>query len=499
MDEIQNNKNSRKRIRRKTSVFSYELEPKNINFNLDNKIIKFVAETAQEFGVDIYLVGGYVRDFILNKEVKDIDFTIVGDSIAFANYLAKKLNKEPILYERFRTAMIVTDDYNLEFVGTRKEVYNKESRNPIVTVGSLYDDIARRDFTINSLAISLNSKNYGELIDFFNGYNDIKNKIVKTPLEPDITFSDDPLRMIRAIRFAAKLGFKIEEKTLESITKMSERIKIISQERISDEFLKILASDNPETGIELLYKTNLLKYIFPELNDLAGVELVEKSNKIFAHKDVLRHSIKVLENIKSYTDNVWLRFVALTHDIAKPATKKFIDNVGWTFYGHEDLGAKWMRKIFKRMKFPFENLKYVETLISLHQRPMQLVDEEVTDSAIRRLAFQAGEYLQDLFTLVKADITTKNPNLSEQYKNNYEKVFNKVIEVQEKDKLREFQSPVRGEEIMEICNLQPSKKVGLIKKKIEDAILDGLIDNNYDAAKLYFLENKDKWLEELSN
>ncbi len=493
MENIQTTK--RKRIQRKTEVFAFNLNhPKVIK--IEPTIVHTIAEYAKEFGVKVYAVGGFVRDAILGRAVKDIDFTVVGNSLDFAEFVGKKLKKTPVIYERFRTALIVADDYKLEFVGTRKEIYGPDSRKPVVSEGTLDDDLKRRDFTINAIAVSLNRENFGELIDLFDGEKDIEKKILKTPLEPGVTFSDDPLRMMRAARFAAQLGFEIEQQSLLKMKEMADRIQIISQERISDEFLKILASDNPSIGLNVLYISGLMKWIFPELDNLAGVDLVEKNEKVFAHKDVFRHSLKVLDNIVPKTDNVWLRFAALTHDIAKPKTKRFIEGVGWSFHGHEDLGAKWMGKIFRRMKFPLDHLEYVEKLVRLHQRPMQLVDEEVTDSAIRRLAFQSGDCLEDLFTLVRADITTKNPNLTVKYRNNYEKVFQKVIDVQEIDKLREFQSPVRGEEIMELCNLKPSKKVGILKEKIEEAILDGIIPNEYEAAKAYFIKNKDLWMNE---
>lgn len=493
--KLENLQPKRKRIVRKTEVFSFTLERPKI-IDIDIPIITAIGEYAKDFGVKVYAVGGFVRDKLLGRNVKDIDFTVVGNAIEFVEFVGRNIKKNPIVYERFKTALLVADEYNLEFVGTRKESYEKHSRKPVVSDGSLEDDIKRRDFTINSLAISLNKENYGELIDLFGGYNDLQSKILRTPLEPGVTFSDDPLRMMRAARFASQLNFEIEENCLKQLYEMSDRIQIISQERITDEFFKILESDNPGKGLHILQQSGILKWIFPELDNLAGVDLVEKEDKVFAHKDVFLHSVKVLENISPKTKNKWLRFVALTHDIAKPKTKRFVNGIGWTFHGHEDLGAKWMNKIFRRMKFPLDNLEYVEKLIRLHQRPMQLVDEEVTDSAIRRLAFQAGDALEDLFTLVRADITTKKPNLTEQYKNNYEKVFQKVIDVQERDKLREFQSPVRGEEIMELCNIEPSKLVGIIKEQIEEAILDGIIPNEYEPAKDYFLNNKDKWIKE---
>ncbi|MEJ5244370.1 MAG: CCA tRNA nucleotidyltransferase [Bacteroidota bacterium] len=459
-------------------------------------IVKRISEYAEEFGVEVYTVGGYVRDVLLNRKRKDIDFTVVGDSIAFSKFVGEKLKREPIVFERFRTAMIPYRGYQLEFVGTRKEEYLPNSRKPIVSIGTLEDDLKRRDFTINALAANLSKERFGEVIDLFNGLYDLKNKILRTPLDPFTTYSDDPLRMMRAARFAAQLEFQLHQSSVEAIIQMADRIKIISQERITDEFLKILSANKPSIGLLILKNTGLLKYIFPELDNLSGVEIIEEGGKQYKHKDVFLHSLKVLDNVSLVSDKLWLRFAALTHDIGKYKTKRITPN-GWTFHGHEELGAKIMPNIFRRMRFPLDNLEYVQRLIRLHQRPMQLVDEIVTDSAIRRLAFQAGDALEDLFILCKADITTKNPYLEAQYLNNYDIVAQKVLEVQEKDKLREFQSPVRGEEIMKICNLPPSKPVGIIKGKIEDAILDGIIPNEYEAALNYFLENKDKWLSEI--
>ncbi len=462
--------------------------------NVNNQIIKEIAKLANNNGFEIYIVGGYVRDKLLNKSRQDYDLSVIGDAIALAKIIATHYHNKAVIFPKFKTAMIPIGDLKIELVGTRKEEYKPNSRKPIVFDAPLEEDLKRRDFTINAMAINLNSNSFGELIDLFDGLDDLKNRIIRTPLEPEITFSDDPLRMLRAIRFSAQLNFIIENNCLEAITKMAERINIISQERISDEFLKILQSDNPAKGIELLHKTGLLKIIFPELSNLEGVEIVYEGNIGRGHKDVFNHTLKVLENISKITDNFWLRFAALVHDIAKPKTKKFIEGIGWTFYGHEELGARWMEKIFRRMKFPLDKLDYAQRLIRLHQRPMALVEDKVTDSAIRRLAFYAGDALEDLFVLCRADITTKNPNLSRKYFDNYEKVARKVIEIQEKDKLREFQSPVRGDEIMKICNLEPSKAVGFIKSTIEEAILDGIIPNEYESAKKYMLENLDKWM-----
>ncbi len=460
-------------------------------------ILKKLANIAATENYEIYVVGGYVRDYLLNRPRHDIDITVVGDSIKFAKIVADYFDVKPVIYERFKTALVPVGKFHLEFVGTRKEEYLPDSRKPIVTEGTLEDDLKRRDFTINSMAVSLCKNNYGRLIDLFGGKSDIENHILKTPLEPGVTFSDDPLRMMRAARFASQLNYQLDAEAIEKMTEMADRISIISQERITDEFLKIMESDYPSIGLNILFQTGILEHIFPELTKLTGVEIINANDRSFAHKDVFRHSLKVLDNIVSMTDNKWLRFAALVHDIAKPKTKRFNKTTGWTFHGHEELGAKMMVKIFKKMKFPLDNLEYVEKLVRLHQRPMSLVDNEITDSAIRRLAFNAGDALEDLFSLCRADITTKNPNLSEQYKQNYELVFAKVIEVQEKDKLREFQSPVRGEEIMVIFNIEPSKNVGIIKTRIEEAILDGIIKNDYEEAKEFVVNNQVEWSKEL--
>jgi putative nucleotidyltransferase with HDIG domain len=487
----------RKRIRKVVPVFTQIAEaPERVIIN--EPLLMQLGDIADRYGFELYVVGGYVRDYFMNKVRKDIDCTVVGDSIKFARIIADHFLSKVVIYERFRTAMVPIGNFNVEFVGTRKEVYLPNSRNPMVTEGTLTDDLRRRDFTINAMAVSLNKLNFGELVDLFGGKEDIEAKILRTPLDPGVTFSEDPLRMLRAARFSSQFDFDIAPQTYQQIEKMAERIKIISQERVSDEFMKILETPKPSIGLMLLFETGLLRTIFPELHQLSGIEIKQEGDKSFGHKDVFTHSLKVVDNIAHATNNKWLRFAALVHDIAKPRTKKFVEGTGWTFHGHEEIGARLMNKIFRRMKFPLEHLAMVETLVRLHQRPMSLVDEGISDSAIRRLAFHAGEYLDDLFTLVRADITTKNPNLSEKYKQNYEKVFTKVLIVQEKDKLREFQSPVRGEEIMELCGIEPSKTVGLIKSRIEEAILDGLIPNKYEEAKEYFLENKKSWLKEFA-
>ncbi len=455
------------------------------------KIIQVIADAAHNLSVDIYIVGGFVRDLILKRLRSDIDFLVIGSGTEFANIVAKELGIQNVaVFNNFGTAHFNYNGLDVEFVGARKESYDRKTRKPIVEDGTFEDDITRRDFTINTLAISLNNKNFGQLIDTYNGYEDIKNKIIKTPLDPLKTFDDDPLRIMRAFRFASQLNFNVDESILKAAREMRDRLTIVSQERITDEFLKILQSPKPSIGLKLLYDSSVLEIVFPEISIMAGVD----QRKDYHHKDVFLHTLQVVDNICKQTDNVWLRFTALVHDIAKPQTKKFVDGIGWTFHGHEELGARMMKKIFLRMKLPLTKLDYVEKLIRLHLRPIALANEEVTDSAIRRFIVQAGEDLEDLIILCRADITSKNPVKVEKYLGNYERVMQKVRDVKERDKLREFQSPVRGEEIMRICNLKPSRKVGEIKTAIEDAILDGKIGNNYEEAYQYLLEIKDKLL-----
>lgn len=464
--------------------------------DLDIDIFRRVGKIADELGVKVFAVGGFVRDYYLGIPDHDYDFTVIGDSLEFAKAVAFRFKSKAVLFERFRTAMVPIGDLNLEFVGTRKEKYKEHSRKPIVTQGSFMDDLKRRDFTVNAMAMCINEGHYGEIIDQFGGLRDLADGRLITPLDPRTTYIDDPLRMMRAARFAAQLGFEIEQKSFDAIAETKDRIKIISQERISDEFLKMMRAPKPSVGLKILYQTGLLEIIFPDLHRLGGVDEVEDNGKIYSHKDVFFHTLQVVDNLSEVTDNVWLRFAALMHDIAKSVTKKFIPGVGFSFHGHEELGARRMKKIFRDMKFPMEHLEYVEKLVRLHQRPMVLVDEGVTDSAVRRLAFQAGAALEDLFKLCKADITTKNAANQARYLKNYDVVAQKVLDVQEKDKLREFQSPVRGEEIMELCEIKPSRAVGYIKTQIEEAILDGLLPNEYEEAKIFFLNNKDKWLNE---
>jgi poly(A) polymerase len=455
--------------------------------------LKVISNLSEECGEDVYLIGGFVRDIILNRTRNEMDFLVVGDGPEFARKLAKILNiKEVTIYKNFGTAHFMYKDMALEFVGARKESYSRNSRNPRVEKGTLDDDLNRRDFTINCLALSLNKNRFGEVLDKFNGLEDINNKLIRTTLDPGKTFDDDPLRIMRAFRFASQLEFIIDPDVLKYASEMAERLNIISQERITDEFMKILASPKPSVGLKLLFDSEVLKVIFPEIYNLSGVE----QRKDYHHKDVFQHTCIVIDNIASVSDNIWLRFAALVHDIAKPQTKRFIEGTGWSFHGHEDLGAKMMKSIFERLKLPLTKLEYIEKLIRLHLRPIALVDEEVTDSAIRRLIVNAGEDLDDLITLCRADITSKNPSKVSKYLENYEIVMNKVRDIREKDQLRAFQSPVRGEEIMKVCGIKPSKLVGDIKTAIEDAILDGVIGNNYEDAFGYFIKIKDDFIKE---
>lgn len=458
-----------------------------------NKVvfIKDISSFANKKDYETYAVGGFVRDLILGRNRNEIDFVIVGDGPKFAEELAKELGVDNVnTYKNFGTAHFRLNDFDLEFVGARKESYNRDSRKPIVESATLDEDLSRRDFTINTLAVSLAKKNFGDIIDIFNGLEDLEKKIIKTPLDPMITFNDDPLRIMRAFRFASQLQFSVDEKIIETAKNLKERLKIVSQERITTEFFKILESPKPSVGLMLLYQSEILEVVFPEIAIMSGVDQIKDHH----HKDVMLHTFEVVDNISEATEDVWLRFAALVHDIAKPQTKKFDENVGWTFHGHEELGARMMKSIFKRMKLPMNKLSYIEKLIRLHLRPIALVDDTVTDSAIRRLIVQAGEDLEDLITLCRADITSKNPKKVSRYLNNYERVMEKVREVEEKDKLRAFQSPVRGDEIMEICNIPPSKKVGEIKSAIEEAILEGIIKNDYNEALDYLYKIKDNFL-----
>ncbi|MBE0571948.1 MAG: HD domain-containing protein [Ignavibacteriaceae bacterium] len=456
------------------------------------RFLQTASELAEEVGVEVYVVGGFIRDLILKKEVEDIDFLIVGDVMKFAQTFAASLGiNDIVVFKTFGTAHFNHQGLNLEFVAARKESYKKSSRKPLVSEGTFFDDISRRDFTINTLAVSLSKENFGEVIDHFNGAEDIENKLIRTPLDPKITFDDDPLRILRAFRFASQLNFNVDESIMNAAEEFRDRLEIVSQERKTDEFLKILKSPKPSIGLKLLQTTKVMEVVFPEISQMIGVEQREE----YHHKDVFYHTLEVVDNISRKTDNVWLKFAALVHDIAKPRTKKFVEGTGWTFHGHEELGARMMKSIFRRMKLPLSQLDYMEKLIRLHLRPIALVSDHVTDSAIRRLIVTADEDLEDLIILCRADITSKNPEKVDRYLNNYEIVIKKVLEVKEKDKLRAFQSPVSGEVIMQVCNLKPSKKVGEIKTAIEEAILDGLIGNNYDEAYQYLQKIKDQFIE----
>ncbi|NNC69989.1 MAG: HD domain-containing protein [Flavobacteriaceae bacterium] len=452
---------------------------------LDNKIFKLISKSAKDLGVEAYIIGGYVRDFLLKRQgVKDIDVVAVGSGIALAQKVASSLSSKPKVqvFKTYGTAMLRYQDIELEFVGARKESYSKESRNPDVQIGTLKDDQNRRDFTINALALSLREETFGELLDPFNGVQDLENKIIRTPLDPDITYSDDPLRMLRAIRFASQLHFKIEEKSLKAISQNAERIDIVSKERIVDELNKILLSEKPSIGFRLLEETKLLERILPELIALKGVEEVEGQK----HKDNFYHTLQVVDNISKKTDNLWLRWAALLHDIGKAPTKKFNKKLGWTFHGHEFKGSKMVYKLFKRLRMPLnEKMKYVQKIVSLSSRPVILAEEEVTDSAVRRLIFDAGDTIDDLITHCEADITTKNPIKEKQYLDNFARVRQKINEVEERDRIRNFQPPVSGELIMKTFNLKPGREVGKIKEAIKNAILEGEIPNEKDAALEY--------------
>ena len=448
----------------------------------ENEIFRKVGAAGSSLGIKSYVVGGFVRDLILNRPSKDIDFTCVGSGISLAQEVAKSYG-HPVplsVFKNFGTAMLKLSDWELEFVGARKESYRHESRKPIVEDGTLEEDLERRDFTINAMAISLNEENYGELIDPFDGIGDIKRKTIKTPLEPGITFSDDPLRMMRAVRFAAQLTFDIDPDTFFAMGENAPRLQIISAERIIVELNKIVATPKPSYGFKLLFASKLLHEFFPEMVELQGVDSVDDKS----HKDNFYHTLQVLDNVCPTTDNLWLRWAAIMHDIAKPLTKRFNPKVGWTFHGHEDKGARMTPTIFRRLKLPMdERMKYVQKLVRLHLRPIALVKDEVTDSALRRLLFDAGDDIDDLMKLCRADITSKNNKKAQRYLENFDKVEEKLKEVEGKDQIRNFQPPVSGEEIMEIFGLSPSKIIGEIKEEIKEAILEGKIQNNPEAAR----------------
>ena len=460
----------------------------NLKKHLNNTIFKIVSQAADELGYETYVIGGYVRDVLLNSnEPKDIDFVCVGSGIELAQKVKSILDTESKVqvFKNFGTAMLKHNDLELEFVGARKESYRIDSRKPIVEDGTLEDDQNRRDFSINALAIQLNASHFGKLIDPFNGLKDLENKIIRTPLEPNKTYSDDPLRMMRAIRFSCQLNFTIEEKSLKAITENANRLNIVSQERITDELNKIILSKIPSKGFKLLFNTQLLHQFFPKMVELQGIEVIDNKG----HKDNFYHTLKVLDNISQESDSLWLRWAAILHDIAKPDTKRFEEKHGWTFHGHEFLGSKMVPKIFKSLKLPLnEKMKYVQKLVRLHLRPIVLAQEIVTDSAVRRLLFDAGEDIDDLMTLCDADITSKNPEKVKRYLENFKVVRQKIKDVEERDHIRNMQPPISGEEIIELFDLKPSREIGLLKSAIKEAILDGEISNNKDEAHDFLIE-----------
>ncbi len=449
-------------------------------------IFRKIAHAAGMLHTDCYVIGGFVRDKLIGRKTGDADIVCVGDGITLAYEVAKQFAPSPkvAFFKNYGTAHIRIDGIDIEFVGARKESYRYHSRNPEVVPGTLADDQNRRDFTINALAVSLNKDDYGRLIDPFGGIADIKNKVIKTPLDPTQTFSDDPLRMMRAIRFAAQLQFIIDGNTWQGIRENVERIQIISQERITDELNKILMSEKPSVGLDLLYKSGLIHRVFPQMVDLAGAEYKDG----LGHKDNFYHTLQVVDNISAHTDDLWLRWAAVLHDIGKPATKKFEEGHGWTFHGHEVVGGRMVPKIFTRLRLPQDNkMRFVKKMVELHLRPISLTKENITDSAIRRLLFDAGDDIEALMTLCKADITSKNRQKVKRYLDNFEMVQQRLHEVEEKDRIRNWQPPITGEMIMDIFGIAPCKKVGDIKNAIKDAILDGEIENNYDAAYDYML------------
>ena len=460
----------------------------NIKESINNEIFKIISECCEESTLECYVIGGYVRDFLIGKKsAKDIDILVVGNGIKIAENVAKKLKlkSKVTVFKNFGTAMFKYKNFEIEFVGTRKESYNKNSRNPQVSPGSLKDDLNRRDYTINTIGISLNKNSWGKVIDEFNGIDDLKNKVIRTPLEPKKTFSDDPLRMLRGARFASQLNFKIDKRSFDGLISEKDRIKIVSPERISEEINKIINTEKPSIGFKILESAGLLKIILPELTDLKGIEEIEGQK----HKDNFFHTLEVLENICNNTSNLWLRWAALLHDIGKAPTKKFVKKIGWTFHGHELKGSKMAYRIFKRLNLPLNNkLKYVQKIIYLSSRPIILSKNNITDSAIRRLIFDANEDLDDLLTLCEADITTKNPSRFKKYLNNFQIVREKIKIVEERDSIRNFQPPISGEEIMKYFKLKPSKEIGIIKEFIKNSILDGKITNDKESAKLLMIE-----------
>lgn len=457
---------------------------------LAHPVLPQIGALADRLGIGVFVVGGYVRDTLLGLLDSDVDILVMGDGVAFAQAFAREWGEgaRVVPFERFGTAMLPLPSGKVEFVGARKESYAVGSRRPAVSAGTLEEDLQRRDFTVNTMAVSLNKGSYGVLHDPLGGRRDLAEKLLRTPMDPAATFEDDPLRIVRAIRFASQLGFTVAEEALDAARILRNRLSIVSRERISDEFFRILGSTTPSVGIRLMFDTGVLEVVFPEIAQMAGVD----QRKDHHHKDVFLHTCVVVDNVAATSGNVWLRFAALVHDIAKPRTKEFKEGIGWTFHGHEEVGARMMKKIFHTLKLPMEQCAYVEKLVRLHLRPMALVDSIVTDSAVRRLVFEAGNDIEDLMILCRADITSKNPALVSRYLRNYELVMRKIAEVEERDRLRNWQPPVRGDEIMTVCGLAPGRAVGNLKKAIEEAILDGKIPNEHDAALAYLLSIKDE-------
>jgi poly(A) polymerase len=460
----------------------FQTIPKDILEKLKrNNYFKLITEIASEKNIEAYLVGGYVRDLFLNRNSKDVDVVIVGDGTAFAEAFAKKADRKSKLsiFKTYGTANVRFTHYEFEFVGARKESYQRTSRNPEVEIGSLIDDLSRRDFTINALALSMNEERFGQMVDLFNGTIDLQDKVIRTPLEPHQTFSDDPLRMMRAIRFASQLGFSLYPETFEGIKKNNKRIEIITQERITDELNKIMLSPKPSVGLELLHQSGLLNIIFPELLDLKGTETVDNKS----HKDNFYHTLKVLDNVAQVSNNLWLRWTALLHDIGKPVTKRFDQGIGWTFHAHDVIGARMVPKLFRRFKLPLgDKMKYVQKLVALHLRPVSLTKDDVTDSAIRRLIVDAGNDIDDLLSLCKADVTSKNQARVKLFLSRFDKVKDKIKLVTEKDKLRNWKNPITGDVIMNYFDIRPSKVIGDIKEVVKEAILEGEIKNDFDEA-----------------